>query len=233
MALICSTDFYINVKSLPKKQFEEYSTHLFDEWELYVSQVLELPDYALSLDVEEGSIKAFGRIATALGILYIGIGQYGSFMSGLQIIHSQVRAASEYLGQQAGAPFQSSMAKPKVRKSGESLARLQNLFVRVQRGELSVEQAMLESERIFGGELDEAVDFRNELMISLEKAPLLPEQLKLPLVDIVGDDINFRRALRKRRRPAPQLPTPDPELYRVEIRRESRQGKRNIRVVSL
>lgn len=232
MALIGSTDIYIRVHSLPKRQFEEYSAHLFDEWEIYVDRVLQLPDYSLSLVVEEGSIKAVGTIATALGFLYIGVGQYGSFISGLQIIHDQVRTVSGYLGERAGAPFQSS--KTKVRRSGESLVRLQTLFVKVQQGVLSVEEAMEESERIFGQELDEAIDFKNELKLSLEQAPLLPKQLSLPLVDVDGEEILIEQLpRRKSRSPQPKPPTSDPDMYRVEIWRESRRGERDIRVITL
>ncbi|WP_215397300.1 hypothetical protein [Rheinheimera oceanensis] len=235
MVLIGSTDFYIGVKSLPKRQFEDYSAHLFDEWQFYVDRELQLPDYSLSLVVEEGSIKAVGRIATTLGVLYIGIGQYGSFISGLQIIHEQVRTVGGYLAERAGAPFQSSKAKPRVRRNGESLARLQTLFVKVQRGELSINEAMIESERIFGFELNDAVKFKNELKQSFEQAPLLPKQLYLPLVDVEGEEIYLRDAPRKPRTPPPRLPVPAPasDLYRIEIKRESRRGKKDIRVVSL
>lgn len=233
MAIIGSTDFYIGVRSLPKWQFEKYSAHLFDEWEAYVDRELKLPDYSLSLVVEEGSIKAVGRIAATLGFLYIGIGQYGSFISGLQIIHSQVRTVSGYLGERAGAPFQSSGAKPKIRRSGESLSRLQTLFVKVQRGELSVDEAMAESERIFGPELDESIHFKRELQISLEQAPLLPKQLALPLADVDGEEIYLDQLQRKPRPPQPKSPAPDPDLYRVEIRRESRRGEKDVRIISL
>ena len=233
MALIGSTDFYIGVRSLPKRQFEEYSAHLFNEWEIYVDQTLQLPDYSLSLVVEEGSIKAVGKVAAALGVLYIGIGQYGSFISGLQIIHGQVRAVTGYLGEQAAAPFQLSSAKPKVRRSCESLSRLQSLFVKVQRGELSVDEAMAESERIFGAELEEAAAFKNELNSSLEKAPLHPKQLSIPLVDVYGEGIYLSEPPKRPRTPLPKSPAPNPELYRVEIRRESRKSVKDVRVVSL
>lgn len=52
-----ATDFYIDVPSLPRHEFERYSTELFDEWEAYAEKVLRIPDYALALEVEEGSIK--------------------------------------------------------------------------------------------------------------------------------------------------------------------------------
>lgn len=183
--------------------------------------------------VEEGAIKAVGRIAATLGVLYISIGHYSSFISGLQIIHGQVRTVSGYLGERAAAPFLSSKAKPKVRRNGESLARLQTIFVKVQRGELSVDEAMAESQRLFGYELNEAVDFKSELQLSLEQAPLLPKQLSLPLADADGDEISLDEIQKIPRSPLPRTPAPDPDLYRVEISRETRKGKRDVRVVTL
>lgn len=235
MAIIGVTDFYIGVPSLPRSQFKDYSTHLFDQWENHVEQNLRLSDYSLSLDVEEGSIKAVGKIATALGVLYLGIGQYGSFISGLQTISSQVRSVGDYFGDCAGAPFKGSNAKCKIRKRGESLARLQNLFVKVQRGEISVVDAMIESEKIFGAELDSVQAFKNELRSSLEKAPMFPKQLELLLVDESGELLLEMAETKKQQNPSPKQPSPHPpqELYRVEIWRDRKQGQRNIRVVNL
>lgn len=78
------TDLYINVPSLPREEFERYSTNLFDEWESYIGKILKIPDYALALEIEEGSIKVSANIAAYIAAIYIGIGQYGSFMSGAQ-----------------------------------------------------------------------------------------------------------------------------------------------------
>jgi len=74
------------VPSLPPQDFESYSTNLFDEWEKSVERTLILPDYSISLEVEEGSIKGGGKIAVALSAPYFGIGNYGSFISGLETI---------------------------------------------------------------------------------------------------------------------------------------------------
>jgi len=234
MASIGTTDFYIGVPSLPCEEFEEYSTQLFDEWESHVEQVLKLPDYSLALEVEEGSIKAVGKITATLGVLYIAIGQYGSFISGLQTINNQVRSAGNYLGVRASAPFESSNAKPKIRKRGESLARLQSLFDKVQRGDITVDQAMTESRIIFGSEAEEAPEFMNELKNSLENAPLYPQQIHLPLVDTDGEElISEGKKQSKPRTPQPRVPPPIPDQYRVEVWRENKKGKRNVRVTSL
>lgn len=95
---IGSTDIYIDTPKLSRKDLEEYSRSLFDQWEVYVDGNLELDDYSLSLSVEDGSVKAYGKIAVfSLSALYIGIGQYGSFISGLQTIKRQVNDVSEYV----------------------------------------------------------------------------------------------------------------------------------------
>ena len=80
MIYLGGTDFYIDVPSLPRHEFEQYSTKLFDEWEAYVENALKIPDYSLALEVEEGSIKGSAKIAAALGAIYIGIGQYLSLI---------------------------------------------------------------------------------------------------------------------------------------------------------
>jgi hypothetical protein len=231
MAGIGTTSLYINVPTLPRDEFELYSTRLFDDWEAHVSNVLKLPDYSLALEVEEGSIKALGKIAATLGVLYVGIGQYGSFITGVQAIQNQVRTAGDYLAERAADPFGTS---PKIAKRGESLARLQTLFVRVQRRELTVEEAMEETEAIFGSELETVPDFVNDLRDSLNEAPLYPEQTELELVDTDGFPLMPSIEKKKRTRtPTPSQPMPDPDQYRVEIWRENRRSKRNVRVIKL
>ncbi|HHH7389040.1 TPA: hypothetical protein ACP2SZ_005118, partial [Escherichia coli] len=96
-----------------------------------------------------------------------------------------------------------------------------------------VDEAMAESERIFGSELEEASAFKNELKSSLEKAPLHPKQLSIPFVDAYGEEIYVNEPPKNPRTPLPKSPAPDPESYRVEIRRESRKSEKDVRVVSL
>ena len=80
---IGTTHFRIAVPSVARPDFKRYSTELFDKWERHVSEILSLPDYSIELDVEEGSVKGRGAIAVMLGALYVGIGNYGDFISGL------------------------------------------------------------------------------------------------------------------------------------------------------
>ncbi|MCE1054443.1 hypothetical protein [Pseudomonas alloputida] len=234
MIYLGGTDFYIDVPSLPRHEFEQYSTKLFDEWEAYVENALKIPDYSLALEVEEGSIKGGAKIAATLGALYIGIGQYGSFISGLQTIQAQVKAVGSFLAAQASTPFSYNEVKPKIKKYNGALGELQRLFNKVQRGEITAEQAMLKAELFLGDEVRSEPGFMLELKDSLESTPLLSRQLDLPLNNLEQDSIlQTDNDMRK-----PRLPRPKPELpigqqFRVEVWRDSKKEKRRVRVIQL
>jgi hypothetical protein len=232
-----TADLYIGVPSMPRDEFELYSTRLFDEWEAYVEKTLLLPDYFLSLDVEEGSVSARGKIAGGLAALYIGICNYGSFVSGLQTIRDQINWSSDFLAKKAAVPFKSSGIKPKVKKRGESLSRLQGLFVKVQQGEITVEQAMALSEALFGDETLAAPEFMQKLHESLEQAPLFPQQLPLGLETYEEEITLLSPPKGQVSRPShPSFPKPNlppSQQFRVEVWRESKKGKREVRVTKL
>tara|TARA_R110001592_G_scaffold54982_3_gene168394 strand:- start:1712 stop:2422 length:711 start_codon:yes stop_codon:yes gene_type:complete len=235
MVNIGSAEFYIGVPSLPHSEFEEYSSLLFDDWQSYVDGILQLGDYSLSLNVEEGSLKAVAKIAaTSLSVLYVGIAQYGSFFSGLETIESQVSATSQYFNDRAGVPFESSNVKPKTIKRGESLARLRNIFAKVQRRQITVEEAMLETEAIFGPEIRTVQGFSADLEKSFDEAPLFPQQILLPFESIESNVIpkNPKKPT-KPRFTQPIDPAPVPEKYRVEVWRKRKRGRRNMRVFSV
>jgi hypothetical protein len=235
------TRFHIDVPSLPRSEFQRYSTHLFDEWERNIESALVLPDYSLALEVEEGSVKGIGRIAATLGVIYMAIGNYGSFISGLETIGTQVSRAGDLLVDHAVDPFNSQSAPAKVRKSrrGGALGELHGLFVKVQSGALTPEQAMQEATALLGGEGDDAPNFLREMQGALEQASQFPlfnkssqvpisldEQWDMPMQSLEGRGKPPRRS--------PVLPmTPAPAQFRVEVWRESKKKKRNIRVVAL
>jgi len=229
-----TTDFFIGVPSMPRSEFREYSTRLFDEWEDYVSRNLKLPDYSLALEVEEGSVKGLGKIGAVLGTLYLGIVNYGGFIQGIQTIRSQVSSAGDYLVEQAGSPFKASSSETKVRKRSGSLGQLQRLFAKVQRREMTTEEAMQEAEALFGDEAADFPGFMCDLYKSLEQAPLLHQQLPL-LPNAQEQDMELATGSKRRKsRPSPALPAvPQPQHLRVEVWRDSKKGQRKIRVIQL
>jgi hypothetical protein len=141
---IGTTEFYFAVPSFSRQELEQCSLQLFDRWEMSVADNLVIPDYSLSLGVENGSIKGQGRIAVVLGALYFGIGNYGSFISGLKTIRDQVSVVSDLFVESAKQQLGTDFGAAKVRKRSGALGSLQRLFVKVQRGEITPEEATKE-----------------------------------------------------------------------------------------
>ena len=227
---IGSTNFLLKVPSLPEDEFERYSTKLFDEWDMVVEQTLVLPDYSLSLEVEEGSIKGHGKIAAALGVLYFGIGNYGDFISGLETIRGQVSYASNALFEKAKSSVDCSNLSGTMKKNGGALSQLRRLFDKVQRGTLTAEQAMTEVRTLFGDEANEVPDFIRELKRQFENVPRFPKQLSL--IDEEWEECiekPIRQDKKTPRSPLPK-PTPMPHHYRIEIWRESKKDKKRIKI---
>jgi hypothetical protein len=229
-----TTDFYINVPSMPRRNLERYSTKLFDEWEYYIERTLTLPDYSLALEIEEGSIRGFAKITAVLGAVYVGIGNYGSFISGFQTIREQLNSVGDYLAKRSAVPFAALGAEPRVRQRGGALAELQRLFIKVQRGELTPQEAMIEAESLFGDEGSDAPEFMRKLEEYLEQAPVFHEQQKLPFDTVASDDLLPNADKGQKPRPSRPKPTLPPLLqFRVEVWRESKKGQKKVRVVTL
>lgn len=228
---IGSTNFLINVPSLPPQDFESYSTNLFDEWEKSVERTLILPDYSISLEVEEGSIKGGGKIAVALSALYFGIGNYGSFISGLETIRGQVSYLNNTLFERARSPFGCSNVNAKVSKNEGALSRLHRLFDKVQSGVLTADEAMIEVKTLFGEEGESVPEFIRELQLQFENAPRYPEQLSL--IDEEWEECAEEPTEGKKRTPRTPRPIPIPQHYRIEIWRESKKDKKHVRVTNL
>jgi len=233
MINIGTTDFYLNVPSLPVEEFESYSTRLFDEWEDYVGNVLKLPDYYLALDVQEGSISAKSKILVSATALCGFLISYGSISSGVKNLYSDVSALGNYLGVKASAPFPDLAEKPKIRKRGEALSKLESLFVRVSNGSITVDEAMTLAVKLLGEGAKDVPEFLEKLKSSLENTP---SQIQLPI-----EDPGFQPALTQNDedgRPGPPKPSSQkprvhvirPDQYRIEIWRESKEGQRNVRV---
>lgn len=227
-----STEFHISTAGLPKTEFESYTTRLFDKWEADVAGTIRLPDYSLLLTVEEGSIKGKGKVAAALAALYFGIGEYGDFISGLQQIRSQVAEAGDVLAKRAHEQLGFRVPKPKVRKQGGALSQLQRIFAKVQRQELSVEDAMSEAEAILGEEMSLEPDFAESLRRSLVQAPLSPKQLGRTFEAMAIEPLaTEQKEGRSPRSPRPVYPPP---LHlRAEVWRDSKNGNRKVRVTEL
>lgn len=230
---VVTTSFYIKAPAFEKLDFAHYSTQLFDEWDSYVATHLDFPDYAVTLVVEEGSIKGLGKIAVTAGALYIAIGNYGGFISGVQTIREQASYVTNALFDQAKQRFGCGNARGNSKQSGGEIYYLRNLFERVQRGQLTPDQAVAEVQDRWGQEAENSPQLLKDLATSLAKAPRHPEQLPMSEefwepCEEVGAPV---------RQPKPKLPR-DPELpipqhYRIEIFRPRKGGDKNVKLTKL
>ena len=94
---IGSTNFYFSLPNVFEEELEKYSENLFDSWASTIDDTLAIEDFSISLEIEEGSVKGKGRILATAAAIYIAVGQWGSFCSGVQIIKSQIMAVSDFL----------------------------------------------------------------------------------------------------------------------------------------
>lgn len=232
MIEIGSTDFYFSKPTLSSADLEMYSIQLFDQWEESVSKALHLPDYALHLQINEGSILGKGNIYTKLGALYIGIGVYGSFVAGLQTIHTQVRDASQTLVNAASSMLELDNEPPVVRKRGAVLGSLKNLFIKVQNGTMTAEHAVYEAERLLRDHEHESPELVEELKRELSNAPLFHQQYHLPLEDEEEPPIDkpLKDPSHNRRAPPPQVPV---YQLRIDVWRDSKNEEKTVKVLPI
>lgn len=234
---IGSTDFYFVAPQLSKSELEKYSLLLFDRWDADVEKNLILPDYSLSLKIEEGSIKGGGKIAASLAAIYFGVSSYGSFVSGLKIIIEQVTTVGDYLVQKAEQELGGNVDPTKVRRRSGTLGSLQRLFIKVQRGELSPEQATKEAELLLGENSEESQEFLNDLTKSFKTVPRFHQQIEFPFEKFdMPSSLTQIEKNQKHDYPitpgVPRKPSPPPTSHlRVEVWRESKKHNKNFRTI--
>lgn len=223
---IGSTEFSFSSEKKSKSKMEEYTIFLFDQWDEYIGKSLIIPDYSLSLEIEEGSIKGLGKIAATAAALYFGIGQYGSFVSGIETIIGQARSVGNYLVEKAET-LGDSKGSLKVKRRSETLGSLERLFHDVQNGKISAEEATSKAKSLLG---DESPELIHSLEQEFKTLPLHPQQIEINFHDPIFSE---EKKIEKTKKPIqPRLPTPPvvpSKNLRVEIWRESKKQHKKIR----
>jgi hypothetical protein len=234
MINIGTAHFSIAVRALPEAELKVYSSELFDVWETRLAEGLLIPDYSLHLEIEEGSLKGRGKVLATLGAIYIGIGNYGGFVDGVQAIATSVRTAGGLLRDRAVAPFDSKSPQIRFRRDAGKIGQIEKLFVRVQRGDLEPEAAAREAEALFEDEdAASSPEFMTSLRSSIAGMPRYPHQLCLPLdAQYLNDEALPPEPKRSpARQPKPVVPPP--QRLRIEIWRDSKKGPRLVSVSTL
>ena len=231
MLTLGGAKFTIFIPALSQSELESYTTTLFDSWEEQVDKELDrLPDYALYLDIEEGSLKGTGRVVASLSNLIIAVGVYGGFVQGVQIINSQVKIASECLKTKAVEPFADERPAYTARASSGKLGRLERLFKKAETGELDPEIAALRAAKLFEEDAESCPQFIRDIFTAIqrlspgsEQFDLLPEWQPEPMLRSIVDE---RRSIQESDR-HDRLPR---EKYRIEVWRETKRQTRRMRI---
>lgn len=227
------SEFYLPVRALPKRELELLSTQLFDEWERYADTALSLRDYSLFLQVDEGSINGKGAIAASLVALYAGISSYGGFMSGIDTITQQVRSITTFLADHAPHRYSCDDRKATIKKRGGVPSAIQRLFVQVQKGELTPEEATIRAQLLIGDEAATSPGFFESLVDALVNCPRFHQQAGLLFGDELELDEQVAEVPAKPKATRPRPPLAPPLSFRVEVWRESKRDERQIRTVRL
>lgn len=200
-----STDFKFSIASVDASQLERLSNALFDEWEVYVSRALMLPDYSLFLQIEEGSIIGRGQIMAGAKALVIGLTAYGGLISGVDIVNKQVKATNRFLAEQAQSIFACPDSKAAIRNRGGAPAALQRLFSRVQKGELTPDEATILAQSMLSKDEPEIPGFFEILANAFQECPKLAKQ-----VEFQFDDMPEENSIKIMEKKSPNKPKPRP-----------------------
>jgi len=236
MIEVGSVSIFIPIKKLSKLELEDYSISLFDSWENDLNNILAIPDYSIILEVEDGSIGIKGKIAAGAIALYTGVAQYGSFISGVEIISKQASVAINSLASKATKNHTTKENPPTIRKSGGDLVRIRNLVHKVQQGKISVEYAVREIEKILEKSQESSSLLMREIESSLNNSPIYPEQGKFDFgfgapLEIVKEPKSINNS--PLNRVPVNLPNHYQDRFRIELWRESKRGEKNLRIIKV
>lgn len=235
MLEIGTTSFELDITPLGEVSLKAYATGLFKQIDEQASTLLPLLDYGLELDLEEGSLRGKSLILATAASLYLGIGQYGSFVQGLREIRNGARALSLWTTEHVPHSLGCTAEVIRTRRSGGGVVtKLARLFNEVQHHRLSPEQALERALPLFGGGTDSPLGLRDDLEAALRVVGNEPRQLDFDFGAWKdGPDSGEPEPPRRQRHSSDRPAALPAERLRVEIRRESRTGKPIMRVIHL
>jgi hypothetical protein len=224
-------DFVLDVQKLPRREFEQYGTTLFDAWDRFLAMELKLPDFSVGLELEEGSIKGRGVVRTVGTALFVGITGYGGLVQGIQMINATIRTSGKVLVDSAAEPFHIPEAIRRFRRGPGFPGRLERLFARVKKGELTPEEATQIALSMLEGEPDIPPELIESVKRSIASVHRNPQQLSLPLELQDDSESPYAPDPRGPSRERSHPPLPPIERLRLEIWKESKSGVRRVTVI--
>jgi hypothetical protein len=188
------------------------------------AEFLPFDDYSLYLTVEEGSVKGLGKVAVGAYALYLGIGQYGGFIQGVETIKRQgCTVARAVVTAASDDEMIQHIPKSRTRVDAGAATRIERLFFKVRDREISPEEATRRALDVLdptGAELPP--ESHRDIADALKSLGLNPEQLSL--------DLGIEPASAPPSIPAPQRkPMPASQHLVVIIERVRKRGNAQLR----
>lgn len=163
-------------------------------------------------------------------MVYAGICGYGSFAQGLQTLNSHVRSAVSCLNEKSIESFSADVPKHTFKTGTGRLGKLDGLFEKVGKGEITPEIATARAERMFRDEAEECPEFIASSLNALHNQQEVPQQLDLLSGSPQGEPAIIPREPRAAISSSKTPTGPPPEKYKVEVWRESRHKRRFLKI---
>jgi hypothetical protein len=227
--------FHLDAPDLDDQALRDYATALFVDFDVAVADLLQLSDYGIHLDIEEGSIKGYGKVFATAATLYFSIGHFGDFVQGVQEISRLMKAAVGVLLEEAPKKLgQERFELTWKRSDTGKLGRVERLFYEVKAGTLEPAVATRRVLEILGEEDEVPENVAAEIATSIEKIKLDPKQIDLPWSTEEGVEM----AVSQPERPRQRKPTADKvaltsHKLRIEVHKDGKHGRTIVRVIHL
>jgi hypothetical protein len=233
---LLNAEFVLSTPAPGKEGLESFATALFLRLDEYATRQLPFNDYAFHLEVEDGSIKGRANFLAKATVFYFAIGQFGSFVEGVERIADLTGRLSHFVIEEAPRVLG---LEPKIvlkaRRGSGVPGKLRRLFVDVKRGTLTADEATSKAIALLASEDVVPPGLQMELQAELNLLPKNSKQLLLPFDQ--DDLFNYRLPPTAPPHKAPRSlvdrMAPPADKWRVEVWREDGEGKHRVRVIHL
>jgi hypothetical protein len=225
--------FHVEVAHIGDAALEEYARALFSGFDESTA-ALPLEDFALYLDIEEGSIKGRGKILAAAAVLYVAIGEFGDFAQGVREIASVSRRVMSTFASDAPNMLGRPNTLVSKRTNAATLGKLEGLFAAVRSGALRPDEATRRAVELLGEDKELPETLQAEIEASVHRIVKNPQQIDWVVPDA---DVELQQGVDTTRQPGERVRSrirkavaPARKL-RIEIRKSSRRAKPRLTIM--
>jgi hypothetical protein len=212
---IGSRYFRLQSPSCSKEELEDYAVRLYKDWESDVDKQLKLSDYSLVIEVRSGSLIAVAVIYASYRAVVGFITEYPKISVGIKTLCSDIKLVKSAFSRRASKPFLKNNEKPRIRDQGNDLRKIESIINRVEKGQLSVNEALILLREFDVGE-DDSSKYELAMKLMLEK---LPSQINIPLHGGYADEIKVLKNKPSKLNPKDKKKRSKKDRYSIKVTR--------------